>query len=346
MDIASSRARKVLSSVIKDYIVTAEPVSSRAVAAGYCPELSPATIRNIMAELESAGYLVQPHTSAGRVPTDKSFRFYVNCLLECEEPTEESKSILRRGCSCSLPIEAALGETARTLSSLSRCAGLMFVPRRDRFVIKRISVVAVDRTRMMVMLVSNFGFVETRIVDMGEGIGKLDVEKISNYLNSISGGLTLRELRARIVEEMRNVKNMYDELLARALSLGAMVLEEDGRAEQHDLYVEGKVNVLDQPEFRDDFTRMKRLFALFEERSLLVDLLDKSTEEAGTRIYFGSEGTVAEFDGLSFVTAPYMRDGSVIGTLGVVGPVRMDYSRIIPLVGYTAGILSGVFYRS
>lgn len=343
MTVFSERSRKILSAIVRDYISTAEPVSSKAIAMKYSLGLSPATIRSIMAELEKDGFLVQPHTSAGRVPTEKSFRFYVDSLLKFEDLPEVDKDLLKKSCERPSGVEEVLTDTARALSVLTSCAGLMFIPKKDTFIIKHINLVPMDNSSIMVLIVSSFGMVHTRLIRLGEDAGRLDLEKISNYLNSIAEGLTLRELRARIIEEMKNVKNLYDELLSNALRLGSMVLEQETRVYENDLYVEGKVNILEQPEFRDDFERMKKLFAVFEEKSLLVRILDKSMEESGIHIYLGSESMVKEFEGLSLVTAPYGRNDEILGTLGVIGPVRMNYSKIIPLVDYTAGLLSKVF---
>ncbi|MBI1910849.1 MAG: heat-inducible transcription repressor HrcA [Deltaproteobacteria bacterium] len=342
MDISSERAKKILSAIVLDFIRTAEPVSSKAIATRYSFGLSPATIRSIMAELEKEGYLIQPHTSAGRIPTDKSFRFYVDSLRELEEPPQVDKDLLKKSCEEPLAIDNILTETAKALSTLTSCAGLMLVPKKDSFIIKQINFIPMEKTSLMVVIVSRLGLVQTRHIRMETEVKKLGLEKITNYLNSIAEGLTIRELRARIIEEMRNVKNLYDELLSNALRLGAMALEQNKSAAD-ELYVEGKANILGQPEFKDDLERMRLLFAAFEEKSLLLKILDKSMEESGIHIYLGSESMVKEFEGLSFVTAPYGRSGEVLGTLGVVGPVRMNYSRIIPIVDYTAGLLSKNF---
>lgn len=335
------RTRKILKALVQDYIRTAEPVSSKALATSYSLGVSPATIRSVMAELESLGYLVQPHTSAGRVPTEKSFRFYVDSLLDLEEPGQDAKDLLGRICERTSAIDDVLSNTAKVLSAMTNCAGVLFIPRKESFTIKHISLFPIDATGVMVLLVSDCGMVHSRVVPV-TGIEKLELEKVTNYLNSLGAGLTIGELRSRIVEEMTRDKNLYNELMARALRLGAAALEDSGGGEK-DVLVEGKVKVLEQPEFRDDFERMKTLFSAFEEKSLLVKILDRSLDGGGPRIYLGSENDIKEFTGLSFVTAPYGRNGEVLGTLGVVGPVRMDYSRIIPLVDYTSGLLSRVF---
>jgi len=343
MNIFSRRAREILRAVVQDYISTAEPVSSKAIASGYGLRVSPATIRNIMAELESEGFLVQPHTSAGRVPTDRGFRFYVDSLLELEEPGKGDKDILRKSCEKARTVEDILTETTKALSRLTSCAGLMFMPRKGDFVIQHISFIPIDRANLMVVLVSSLGMVQTKLIRMDVETSKLDFDKVSGYLNSVAKGLTLAELRATIVTEMNNEKNQYDELLKKALSLGGMLFQLNSRPDENSLYVEGKFNMLDQPEFRDDFERMKKLFAAFEQKGLLLRVLDKSMEENGIHVFLGSESTIEEFEGLSFVVAPYGSDRETLGTLGVVGPVRMNYSKIVPLVDYTAGLLSKVF---
>lgn len=336
----SGRKRKILGAVVQEYIRTAEPVSSRAIAAGYSLGVSPATIRNAMSELENEGFLVQPHTSAGRVPTDHGFRLFIDTLLDLKEPPEAEKDFLKKSCGDGGgSIEGMLMDTAKALSALTDCAGFMFVLKKDFFVIKHISIMPMDLTSVIVVIVSSLGMVRTKKIRLGNEAGKLNLERISNYLNSIGKGLTIRGLRDRIVEEMKKEKSLYDELLSNALRLGVMALGGGEGEEDNDLYLEGRLKIFDQPEFRDDFERMKKIFSAFEEKSLLVRILDKSLEEDGTHIFLGSEGLVNEFDGLSFVTAPYGGSGT-LGSLGVVGPVRMNYPRIIPLVEYAAALLS------
>jgi len=346
MGLTSERSKKILSAIVQDYIQTAEPVSSKAIATRYSLGLSPATIRSIMAELEAEGFLYQPHTSAGRVPTDRSFRLYVDGLGSLEGPLEADKALLGKHLASAASLEGALTETARALSVLTGCAGLMFIPRKPNFVIKRINLLVLDRESLMMVFTSGLGVVESRLVRIGPELARLDIEKTANYLNEMAGGLTVRQLRDRIVEEMKKDKFLYDELMKSALELGALALEQRGQDEMDTsggLYVEGKVNIFEQPEFRDDFERMKKLFSAFEEKGLLLKILDKSLDGDGLHIYLGSEGLVKGFEGLSFVTAPCSREGAGFGTIGVMGPVRMDYPRIIPLVDYTAGLLSRLF---
>ena len=341
VDVLSLRCSRILAALVKEYIRTAGPVSSKALTFGYSLGVSPATARNIMAELEEGGFLSQPHTSAGRVPTEKGFRLYVDSLLEPEEPRDMDKDLLKRCFDNPASVEEALMETTKVLSVLTSCAGLALLQRSDDFVIRHIRLLEMGENGLMALFVSNLGAVKTRFVRL-ENHGRLDLEKISNYLNAIGEGLTVRALRERIAGEMAREKNLYDEILSNAITLAVMALKDESGAspgvEPGGVYLEGASNILEQPEFRDDLDRMKKIFTAFEEKSLLVRILDKALDER-VHVYMGSESTVKEFEGLSFVTAPSVKDGRLTGTLGVIGPVRMNYSKIVPLVEYTAGLL-------
>lgn len=344
----TERQGAILAAIVKEYILSAEPVGSKAVAFSHSASLggvSPATIRNIMAELEGAGYLAQPHTSAGRVPTEKGFRFYVDSLLEVEEPTEEAKGFFRKCLDGPSNIEDVLTNTTRVLSSLTGCAGLLFIPEREGFVIRNIRLLPVERNGLVVVFVSTLGLARTRFVRTDIDISGLDLERIANYLNSIGGGLTVGQLRARLREDMAEERNLYDELLSKAYSLCGALFNQDmaGPGGEDALYLDGKVNVLEQPEFRDNFVKMRGIFAAFEEKRLLIKILDQCAGAHGISIYLGSETSVKEFEGLGFVIAPCAAIRPGRGSLGVVGPVRMNYSKVVPLVGYASVLLSEMF---
>lgn len=335
------RKAKIISAIVEDYIRTASPVSSRSIALKYCNDLSPATIRNIMAELEEDGFLIKPHTSAGRVPTEEGFRFYVQGLFDLKEPHKDDKMFLKRNCEKHVNMEDILADTAKAVSVLTGCAGIMFAPKASNFVIRHINILPTDRGGAVMLMVSTLGVVRTRFVEIDLMRGRFDFEKASNYLNSIGKNLTIREMRDKIVEEMKNERSLYDELLKNALRLGSLALDNDGPAVK-ELYVEGVSNILSQPEFRDDFERLKGLFEAFEEKSLIVKIIDNGMCDGERHVFFGSDTMIKEFRDLSFVTAPCGLGHDICGTIGVVGPLRMDYSRIIPMVDYAAGLLSKV----
>ncbi|HHL39765.1 MAG TPA: heat-inducible transcription repressor HrcA [Deltaproteobacteria bacterium] len=339
----SERARKILGAVVREFIDTAEPVSSRTLVARHFRELSSATIRNEMAELEAAGFLKQPHKSAGRVPTEKSFRFYVDSLLKPRGPFEYDTRRIKKALLHNRPADETVRETLKVLTGLTSCAGFVLVPRASRFVIRHIKCLKLNSEQMMVVIVSQSGLLQSRVIVMDDALRRLDFEKVSNYLSSIAEGLDYRELRKRLLDEMRSERSLYNDLLGNALRLSDAVFDDGGASDPDAIIFEGKTNVFEQPEFRRDVERMRELYDAFEEKSLLVKIIDKSMDEAGIHIFMGSESEVKEFEGLGFVTAPYTRDGDIIGTLGVVGPMRMDYSKIVPLVDFTACTLGKVF---
>ncbi|MBI5598698.1 MAG: heat-inducible transcription repressor HrcA [Deltaproteobacteria bacterium] len=342
MTTLTERAEKILIEIVKVYISTAGAVSSGSIAKTRRVGLSPASVRNVMAELERQGYITRPHASSGRVPTDKGFRLYVDSLLEVEEPREDDKHRIRACCENTLVCDGMVRGATRMLSSITSCAGFVLVPRRAGFLIRHVRFLPVDDSFILVVIVSTNGIVNTRPVRREKGFAGIDLEKASNYLNSFSAGLTMEELRDRVMEEMGKERNLYDGLFKAALRLGLMIGEtaaSNGDAEG-DIYVEGRANIFDQPEFAIDIERMKRVFAAFEEKSLLVRILDESIKERGVRISIGSECDTKGFEGLSLVAASYGKDESALGTVGVIGPVRMNYPRIIPLVNYAAGLLT------
>ncbi len=333
-----AREAGILEAVIREYISTVEPVSSRAIVERHSVGLSPASVRGIMAGLEKGGYLTRAHASAGRVPTDKSFRLYVDNLGELKEPPEGFKELIG-----SLGAGSGGGDDVRrravkALSALTRCAGFVCVPGPESLTVRHIRLLPVDRTGVVVVILSNEGVLHSKLARFDEEVGRLDLEKAANYLNSLGGGLTLRALRDRLLEEMKNEKVLYDRLLRRALRLGEMAVE-DVTSRSGKIHFEGTTNIFDQPEFKKDARRMRTLFRAFEEKSLLVRILEASICEEGRRVYMGSELDIKEFEGLSFVTASYGGGDSALSAVGIVGPVRMDYSRIIPLVDYAAGFL-------
>lgn len=335
----SERDRKILKIVVKAYITTGEPVGSRTVAKKSDLNLSPATIRNVMADLEEMGFLLQPHTSAGRVPTEQGFRFFVEALVDLHELSsverEEIRSTYR---DCKADMTELMRRTCKNLSAFSHYTGIIMPPPLRETIFKHIEFIRLRKNQILVIFVASSGLIQNRVVEMEEDLNQDELYKITHYLNDLLTGLSLREVRERIVEEMRREKRAYDELLQKALRLGGMALIPE---EERDLYIEGQVNILDEPAFAD-VERMKELFKAFEEKSLLVRLLDRSMSAQGVQIIFGSDCEIAAIEGCSLITSTYGPPGRFLGILGVIGPVRMDYSRVIPVVDFTAKLLTDV----
>ncbi len=337
-DSISARKREVLKAVISDYIFTAEPVSSGAIAGKYLKGLSSATVRSVMAELEEMGFLFQPHTSAGRVPTDKAFRVYVDRLMEIKSLPMQEREEIRRACSSpGHGVSDLIKDVSRILSTISHHTGLAIVPKITDTVLKHIEFVKLRGNQVRVVLISQAGIVQNRLVELEEGLKQADLDRMSSYLNQLFSGLTIKEIKIRLIEEMRNERNLYDRLLKKALRLGEEVL---GRAdsEAKEVFIEGGSRFFEYPEFLD-VERMKEIFRAFEEKSRIVQLLDKSLKAEGIHIFIGCETGSSEFNGCSLIAASYGIEGNISGSLGVIGPIRMDYSRIVPLVDYTAKLV-------
>ena len=337
-DNLSERSRQILEAIIDDYIRTAEPVGSRSVARRHGLALSPATVRNVMSDLEEMGFLSSPHTSAGRVPTDKAFRFYVDSLLQVgaidQSQQEEIRRHYRRN---GRDVGEILKETSRVLSSISHYIGIVITPRFTADIFRQIEFVKLCGRRILVILVSESGIVQNRIIESDADLDAEDLVRMSNYLNSLLKGLTISEVKRRIVREMENEKVLYDALLGRALRLSEQSLEDSSA----DVFIEGQVNILEQPEFAD-VEKMKEIFRAFEEKSQLISLLDRCMNTDRVSIFIGAENFLSRMNRMSVVTAPYASGPNTIGVLGVIGPTRMGYDRVIPIVDYTARILSEI----
>ncbi|GAB4171290.1 MAG: heat-inducible transcriptional repressor HrcA [Geothermobacteraceae bacterium] len=335
----SERNRTILEAIIEEHIATAEPVGSRTVARRHPMGLSPATIRNVMADLEDLGYLRSPHTSAGRVPTEKGYRFYVDTLLQVRQltPKEQkqlSSSYQLRG----HKVEEVLRDVSRSLSSISRYTGLVMAPRMETTVFRHIEFLPLSQGRILVILVTHSGLVQNKIIETGEPLTPRELEQISNYLNRTLTGLPIHEVKEKIFAEMEREKARYDQLLAKTLKLSRQALQGNLDGE---VFIEGTSNILDQPEFANVET-MRELFRAFEQKGRLIDLLTRSQQAEGVQIFIGSETGLEGIDGCSLITSHYSNRRGTIGALGVIGPSRMNYSAVIPIVDYTARLLSQV----
>jgi heat-inducible transcriptional repressor len=335
----SERMRLILQSVIEDYILTAEPVGSRTISKEPNLNLSPATIRNIMSDLEEMGLLYQPYTSAGRVPTEKGFRFYVDYILNIHELSDREQQEIR-SLYPGFQIEAMdlFRETSRILSSSSHYLGVVRAPRMSLVVLQHIEFVRLKRHLVLAILVTTTGLVHNRIIEVEEDFSQSGLDHLSDYMNDFLAGLTLQQVREKLLEQMKVEKSVYDHLLEQALKLGEKAFSS---LDETDVFIEGRTNIISEPEFWN-LSRMADLFRAFEEKATMVRLLNKCMEPKGVQIAIGSESRVQEIEACSLVTSTYSYKGEVLGALGVIGPRRMNYSRVIPLVDYTAKLLTEI----
>lgn len=335
----NARMKEILKMIVEDYIQTAEPVGSRTVSKKLESTLSPATIRNIMADLEELGLLYQPHPSAGRIPTERGLRYYIDHLLDIRELSKEEQERIRSDyLHHQLEGKELFREACRILSSSSHYLAVVWAPRMGMLVLQHIEFVKLKKHLILAILISSTGLVQNRIIEMEEDLSQSELDHLSDYLNHLLTGLTLYEVREKLIEQMRIEKYTYDRLLEQAIKLGERAL---GSFDETDVFIEGRTNILQQPEF-GNISIMSDLFRAFEEKATMVKLLDKCLQPKGVQISIGSESEIQEMEVCSLVTSTYGCKGRVWGALGVIGPRRMNYSKIIPLVDYSAKLLSQI----
>ncbi|MFH1059440.1 MAG: heat-inducible transcriptional repressor HrcA [Pseudomonadota bacterium] len=340
----SEREKLILSAVIATYIAAAEPVGSRTVSKLQGVNVSPATIRNVMADLEEMGYLAQPHVSAGRVPTPQGLRFYVDSILEVRDLDEPFKARINRALRGQeeADLRHVLKATGRLLSAVSQQAAVVAAPAPaqapEQEFFRRMEFVLLQPGLILVVLSARGGHVENRIIEAEAELSQDELDRFTRYLNELLADLTLNEVRERLEREMTREKVRFDRVMGRALRLGRRAFPQ---GEAGDVYLEGQANLLGVPEFTD-VARLKVIFQAFEERSTLLRLLERSLTAPGVQILMASEAEMTGLEGLTAVTASYGNVERPAGALGVIGPTRMDYSKIIPLVDYTARLVSRI----
>jgi heat-inducible transcriptional repressor len=332
------RNRKILEAIIEEYIESAEPVGSRTVAKRHPLGLSPASVRNVMADLEEMGYINSPHTSAGRVPTDKGYRFYVDSLLQVRQLTSEEKQRLDSHQLQGRKIEEVLRDVGQSLSSISSYTGIVMAPRLETTVFRHIDFVPLSEGRVLTVFVARSGLVQNKIIRPRDPLTPRELEQMSQYLNQTLQGLSIQQVKEKILGELKAEKAKYDQMLRRTLELSQDALGEELGGQ---VYIEGAARILDQPEFAD-VEKMKRLFNAFEQKNVLIELLDQSQLADGVQIFIGNDTEYSGIKGCSVVTSHYANRRGTLGALGVIGPSRMNYSAVIPIVDYTARLLSQV----
>ncbi len=334
----NDRSIEVFREIIDTYIETGEPVGSRTLSRRLSQPLSPATIRNVMADLEEAGLLYAPHTSAGRLPTDAGLRYFVDGLLEVGDIKETERAEIERRCKSSgLSIDNVLEQASAMLSGLSSCAGLVMAPKSDSL-LKHLEFVHLAPGRALVVLISQDGNIENRIIDLPPSITQSVLNEASNYLSARIFGRTLIDARIAIMDELRQQKAQLDELTAKVVEMGLGVWA--GGERGGSLIVKGQSHLLDSVTELTELDQIRSLFQALDTKETLQQLLDASIQADGVQIFIGAENSLFHVSGCSLVVSPYHNaEQKIIGAIGVIGPSRMNYSRIIPLVDYTAKIV-------
>ena len=332
----SERPREVFRHLVEAFLASGEPVGSRTLSQRLPVQLSPASIRNVMADLEAMGLLYAPHTSAGRVPTERGLRLFVDGLLEIGQlAPDERVAIEARINGSGRGIEEVLTQATTLLSGLSRCAGLVVAAKQDT-VLKHVEFVAVAPGKALVVIVGEDGQVENRLIDAPLGLPVSALSEASNYLNNRLRGRTLEDARAEILAELEGERAELDVLTAKIVAEGLATLAGPEKV----LIVRGTSHLLDSFEAQTDLERVRTLFDDIERKADLIRLLELAREGAGVRIFIGSENRLFSLSGSSIVAAPYANaQGKVVGVIGVLGPTRLNYGRIIPMVDHTAKVI-------
>jgi heat-inducible transcriptional repressor len=336
-----TRAQTLLKALVERYIADGQPVGSRALAKISGLELSPATIRNIMADLEEMGFVASPHTSAGRIPTPRGYRLFVDSLLTVQpidESTLESKLQLRLKSGSSQRI---IVNAAQVLSSLSQFAGVVMTPRHESS-FQQIEFLRLSEKRILLVIVAPNGDVQNRLLQTEADYTPAQLIQAANYINSHYSGLSFDEVRARLQSELRQLRDDMTQLLQTAVEAGSDVMSEHS----DDMVISGERNLLSISELSSNMTSLRKLFDMLDQKTSLMQLLDMSSKATGVQIFIGGESQLVPLDEMSVVTAPYEVNGKIVGTLGVIGPTRMAYERVIPIVDITAKLLSNALSHS
>ena len=329
------RAQVLLKTLIERYITEGQPVGSRTLSKYSGLDLSPATIRNVMSDLEEMGFIISPHTSAGRVPTPAGYRFFVDTLLTTK-PLESSEIHQMEGNLHPDNPQRVIQSASQLLSQLTQFAGVVMAPRRKAVTFRQIEFLRLSEKRVLLIVVTPSGDVQNRILLTEREYTATELIEAANYINQNYSGQSFEAVRARLHSELSALRQDMFALMSVALEAGDRAVSEN--SEQY--IISGERNLLSVQDLSSDVTRLKQLFELFERKSSLVQILDLSLRGHGVQIFIGGETGVSAPDDVSVVTAPYKVDGEVVGTVGVIGPTRMSYERVIPIVDITAKLLS------
>ncbi len=334
----SDRARDVFRMVVDAYIAAGQPVGSRTISRLSPLNLSAASIRNVMQDLEEAGLLAAPHTSAGRVPTEAGLRLFVDGMMQVAEPSATDRAQIEASLSARGPVEDALASATAALSGLSACAGMVLVPGNEQRVLKQVAFVPLSARQALVVLVAADGGIENRVIDVPAGLPASALVEAGNYVSAALSGMTLRQAQAKLRADIAGQQIDLDKAAQRLIQQGLAQWSADG-ADRPVLIVRGQANLIDE-HASGDIERVRQLLDELETKGEIAHLLASAGEGAATRIFIGSENKLFALSGSSVIAAPAISaDGRVIGVVGVIGPTRLNYARIVPMVDFTAQTL-------
>ena len=323
------RAKLLMKALVERYIADGQPIGSRTLSKASGLDLSPATIRNVMSDLEDLGLIVSPHTSAGRIPTARGYRLFVDTMLTAQPgPLVPPKLVAEQP-------QKVIVNAANLLSSLSQFVGVVMAPRRTS-VFRHIEFLRLSEKRFLVIIVSPEGDVQNRVIFTEVDYTSSQLVEAANYLNGHYAGLSIEQVRERLKNEVETLRGEIATLMQAAVNAGSEALTR----EQDEVVISGERNLLAVSDFSSDMGHLRRAFDLFEQKTQIMRLLDISSQAEGVRIYIGGESQVVPFEELSIVSAPYEVDGQIVGTLGVIGPTRMAYDRMIQIVDITSKLVS------
>jgi heat-inducible transcriptional repressor len=334
----NERAQHLLRVLVERYISDGQPVGSRTLAKGTDLEVSPATIRNVMADLEDLGFVSSPHTSAGRIPTVKGYRFFVDSLLQVQQPDRREVQRMERELQDEGDPRALMAAASEMISSVTQLAGLVTEPRRRVSNLRQIEFLPLTGRRVLAILVMNDSEVQNRILDMDRVYSESELIEAANYINAHFGGKELEQVRLALAEELRRTRESVNARMVAAMQMAQSALDTGSASDEQDYVLAGEVRLMSFAEL-SDMEKLKRLFEAFSQKRDLLHLLDRCIGADGVQIFIGDESGYSVLDECSVVTAPYEVDGEVLGVLGVIGPTRMAYERIIPIVGISARLL-------
>ncbi|MBY0578353.1 MAG: heat-inducible transcriptional repressor HrcA [Burkholderiales bacterium] len=334
----NERAQVLLKTLVERYIEEGQPLGSRALSHYSGLDLSAASIRNVMSDLEALGFIASPHTSAGRIPTAKGYRFFVDTLLVVK-PLEQQEIEQLGGNLLPNNPSRLISSASQLLSELTQFAGVVMTPKRDAF-LRHIEFLKLSDKRLLLIFVTSNGDVQNRIMFSEKEYSSSELTEASNFLSQNFAGLTLNEIHRRVKEEVHDLQRNVSELMSAAVNASS------GEGDGEDCIISGKHNLLHVHDLSSNLSSLRSLFDLFEKKTALLQLLDASRNAQGVQIFIGRESGLGQLDECSVVTAPYHSEGKIVGTLAVVGPKRMAYERIIPIVDVTAKLLSGALSQN